>query len=268
MAQVWAVLAVKNEADIIAATLAHLDSEHLAGIVVCDNGSTDGTRDLIADFASAADTRTVVDDDPDPGYYQSARMTRLAAVAGDHGAEWVLPVDADELWYSPPAPLGDHLADVRRDVNVLHVTLWNHWATALDPSGHPFTSMRYRDGKPGALGKVAVRFTPGMVIDQGNHSASFAGARLEAGWSDLAIRHFPYRSADQFVAKARTGAAAYAATDLPADMGAHWRQYGQILDLHGPDALADVFRHHFWHLSPIDDHMVEDPAPFRRWAAP
>jgi hypothetical protein len=126
--------------------------------------------------------------------------------------------------------------------------------------------MRWRDAKPGAMAKVAVRWTPGTVIDQGNHSASRDGARLEARWSDLAIRHFPYRSAEQFVAKAKIGAAAYAASNLPADMGAHWRQYGQLLDLHGPEALADVFRQHFWHLSPIDDDMVEDPAPWRRWA--
>ncbi len=81
----------------------------------------------------------------------------------------------------------------------------------------------------------------------------------------LQVRHFPYRSAAQFVRKAITGAAAYACTDLPPDQGAHWRAYGEIAERHGTEALADVFREHFWFRSPTDSGLVHDPAPYMRW---
>lgn len=265
MSDVWAVLAVKNEADIITGTLEHLDSEQVDGIVVCDNDSSDDTRDLIAGFARTASCRVVVLDDHEIGYWQSQRMTRLAQVAADHDADWIVPVDADECWYAPE-PLGPWLSGQDPRIRVIGAELWNHWATAVDPDEpNPYLRMSWRAAEPGALPKVCARWRPGMVIDQGNHSVSFEGSRLEASGAQVHIRHFPYRSADQFVAKARTGAEAYAATDLPADVGAHWRQYGQLLDLHGEEALRDVFRTHFWHLSPIDAGMALDPAPWCRW---
>jgi len=61
-------------------------------------------------------------------------------------------------------------------------------------------------------------------------------------------------------AKAINGAEAYAATDLPDDIGRHWREYGRIAAENGEEALHDVFRRWFWVADPGDD-LIYDPVP-------
>jgi hypothetical protein len=257
---VYGVTMVKDEADVIAGTLRHLADEGLE-LIVADNGSTDGTRDLLADLAHELPLDVL--DDPDPAYYQSEKITRLADLAGARGATWVVPFDADELWLAPDR-LSVVLAALPSGFNVARARLYNHFPTAIDPAGtDPFRTIEWRQSEPGALPKFAFRYRPGIVVHQGNHGVTIPGTQRET--FGLEVRHFPCRSAEQFVRKARNGAAAYAATSLPPDVGAHWRGYGVILDRLGEDGLAEVFREHFWYLAPFEDGMVRDPAPYLRW---
>lgn len=255
----WGVSMVRNEADVIEGTLRHLADE-VDHLLVADNASTDGTRDILDRLAGELPLTVV--DDPDPAYRQSQKMTALAEKAAADGAQWIVPFDADELWISRDGRIRDVLPDL--GCSIAEASLYNHLCTAIDPPGDdPFRTIQWRQRDPGALPKVAFRWRPGAVIHQGNH-----GVTLTGGFAVpvLEVRHFPYRSARQFAAKAVQGAAAYAAApELPQDMGAHWRAYGRIAELHGVEALQDVFRAHFWHLSPTDAGMVHDPAPYLRW---
>lgn len=252
------VAMVRDEADIIEGTLRHMAGE-VDFLIVADNASTDGSRDILADLA--AHLPLCVLDDPEPGYYQSDKMSRLAALAGEQGAEWIVPFDADELWVAD-----DRISTILRATHATVATarLFNHFATAADPDGpDPFDTIRWRQPDPAPLAKVAFRWEPGAVIHQGNHGVTLPHGEQPADL--LEVRHFPYRSAEQFVRKARNGAAAYRATDLPISEGAHWRQYGDLLDRFGEDALHDVYRQHFWFLSPVDSGLIHDPAPYMRW---
>lgn len=253
------VCMVKDEADIIGPTVAHM-AYHVDSLIIADNGSTDGTRRILADMARHLPLTVL--DDPEPAYYQSAKMSHLAACAAAAGAQWVVPFDADELWYTPH---GDRIADLLAGMlgtPVVRARLFNHWASAKDgPHPNPFLSMRWRETQPAPLDKVAFRWEPGAVIHQGNHGVSLPGGVDSV--VALEIRHFPYRTTDQFVRKALNGAAAYALTDLPEYEGAHWRQYGALHDSLGREALEDVFREHFWRFDPAARGMVEDPAPYR-----
>ena len=75
-------------------------------------------------------------------------------------------------------------------------------------------------------------------------------------------RPFPSRTRDQFVAKAKQGAAALKLTRLPLSSGAHWRQYGRIAERDGDDALADVFTTWFFAPDPTaGPTLMFDPAP-------
>lgn len=254
----FAVSMVKDEADVIAGTLLHMADE-VDRLIVADNGSTDGTREILAELGDSLPL--VVVDDPDPAYYQSEKMTRLASMAADAGATWVVPFDADELWLGE-----DRLSVVlaATDADIVTATLFNHFPTAVDPAGEdPFVTIQWRHRDPAPLPKVAFRWRDGAIIHQGNHGVTMP--REGGTRPGLAVRHFPYRTVDQFIHKARNGAAAYARTDLPADIGAHWRGYGTILERHGAEGLAEVFRTHFWHLSPADAGLVLDPAPYLRW---
>lgn len=255
-----AISMVKNESDIIAGTLRHMADE-VDHMIVMDNLSTDGTREIL-DQLSHELPMTVVDD-PEVGYYQSAKMTKLAHRASCMGAEWIVPFDADEIWYAKGKRIREALTEC--ETNIVTASLFNHYETGIDlPVDDPFQRMVWRKRDPGALPKVAFRWDVQAVIHQGNHGVDHPDPTTTSDL--LQLRHFQYRSEAQFVAKVVGGARAYAATDLPLEMGVHWRTYGQIYDRFGPDALTQVYRDNFWHMSPTDSDMVWDPAPYRLWA--
>ena len=245
---------VRDAVDIIGPVVEHMLTQ-VDHVIVADNLSTDGTREVLDALPI-----TVIDD-PDPAYHQSTKTTALAMRAADLGATWVVPFDADELWYSPFGRIGDVLTGLG-DYAVASAALYDHVPTALDPPDpNPLTRMGWRRRNPGSLPKVAVRPLPGLTIHMGNHGCDYGPLRGETVAGQLVVRHFPYRSPDQFVDKALTGAAALAMTDLPADAGAHWRQYA-ALEAANPGALAGVFREHFWSADPTADRsLIFDPAP-------
>lgn len=257
----WAVTMVRDEADIIEGTIRHMADE-VDGLVVADNLSTDDTRKILDAVANDLTVPVVVLDDPDPGYRQSDKMTHLARHAVDLGATWIVPFDADELWYTPAGRIADVLASTH--VGIAEARLFNHFPTDVDPhEPDPFDRIIWRQPQPGALPKVAFKWQTDAVIEQGNHGVWLPNKVLRE--PILEIRHFPYRSESQFIRKARNGAAAYRATNLPEEVGAHWRSYGDLLDRHGEAALLDVYHRYFQFLSPTDEGLTPDPAPYLRW---
>ena len=89
---------VRNEADVIRANVLHHLSMGLDWVVVVDNGSSDGTDGILAQLARQ-DQRVRWSRDDMP-FEQSDLFTRLAREAHSEGADWVLPLDADEFWYA------------------------------------------------------------------------------------------------------------------------------------------------------------------------
>lgn len=241
----------KDEIDIIASTVGHMMTE-VDHVIVQDNGSTDGTVDVLEGLG------VDVLHDPTVGYYQSIAMSRLAATAADCGADIVVPFDADEIWYSPFGRIADVLTDYRA-TSVFSARLYDHVSSSLDDDDpNPVTRIGWRRREPAPLLKVAVRPRPCVTIHQGNHGADYGGTQDNL----LVVRHFPYRSVEQFVKKVRNGAAAYAATDLPEHIGQHWRDYGRLLDAGGPDAIGEVFRVWFHAAAPQQDPtLIYDPCP-------
>lgn len=249
MARTAAITMVKDEADIIERVVRHMADE-VDAVIVADNMSTDGTRDILDSLASQLDVTVV--DDPEVGYHQSAKMTELARQARlHHGADWIVPFDADEWWYSPFGRIGDILEGLADQWLVMPATLYDHVATAEDDRSvtDPVARLGWRRENAGAMPKVACRWRRDLVIEMGNHSASYHGGATICD-AQLVVRHFPYRSVEQLVRKVRNGAAAYAATDLGAEFGPHWRQWGQILDQSGPEAIADLFHTWYWREDP------------------
>ena len=268
MNKIWAVSMVKDEADIIYHTLMHLASEGMDGILISDNLSTDNTLNEIErakqDLAES-NCKIVILQDGEVGYYQSKKMTNLANKAHhEYGADWIVPFDADEIWYSPNMRLSDRINSYHDFVTVLNADIYNHYGTAADPSGdNPFKIIGWRKRQKGDLPKVSFRWADGIIIDQGNHGVMHPNYFVESG---LEIRHFPYRSRKQIISKALNGYDAYAATNLPYHTGSHWRQYGKLIHDFGEEKfLAEVYEKYFWFYSPLDNGMVFEPAPFRKW---
>ena len=248
---VVAVTMVKNEADVIQTTIRHM-AAHVDHVIVADNGSTDGTRELLDELPCE------VIDDPDPAYYQSKKMTALASYAGEmYGATWIVPFDADEIWISCD---GGTVAEQLRRAGgrVAPAWLFDHVATDADlPDVPPQQAMGHRMRQRTPLHKVACRLVAGMVIEMGNHQVTYPDTSAPAVRFDLLeVRHFPIRSVKQYIRKARQGAAALALTDLGESTGQHWRDWNRFSD----EQLADVFGEH-WFYRHDDPRLVFDPAP-------
>lgn len=215
-----AVTMVRDEADIIGHTLEHLFYEGVDHIIVADNRSTDDTRNILEAFAATYPVTVL--DDPEVAYYQADKMTRLAHMAHGMGTDWVLPFDADELWYSPHGRLSDVLADC--PAQILKATEYKHWPTPDDSDdANPFTRMEWRETKPLHLSKVVFRSHPDAELHMGNHDIELDGERMSGV---LEMRHFAYRTFDQFCRKVRNGREAYEATNLHGAYGTHWRKMG------------------------------------------
>ena len=257
--QVWAVMMVKDEADVIAYNIAHLFASGIDGMLVADNLSTDGTRALLGKLARRA-PRCFVKSDDEVGYFQSRKMTALADAAYDLGAEWVLPLDADELLYATEdETLMDYLQ--REAAEVIAVPLLNYFATAKDKphDANPFTRERWRKRAPNPLNKVAVRWQPGMVLEPGNHHVSRNGQWLpESVTSHLGIGHFQNRSPAHLIRKVRNEARAYAETGLDPRIG-YWWKFDHLADAE----LKAWWRRDYFFSNPAAQGLVEDPAPYR-----
>ncbi len=255
-----AVMLVKDEADVIEPVVRHLLSQ-VDYAIVADNGSTDDTRAILERLIAEGAHLQVVDD-PEVGYRQSDKTTELARHALARGFDWVIPCDADEVWYAPDGRrVADFLDGLAPDVQIVRAALYNHLPTAADPDvPNPIERIGWRKREHGALPKVCARCRPDLRIDMGNHSASTDGTAVAV--DGLVIRHYSWRSVDQYVRKIRNGSAAYAASGLPETYGAHWRMWDGKPD----EALRDHFGAWFYSTNPLADAtLIFDPAPASTW---
>jgi len=105
--RICALMVVRNEADILPVNLRHHLSTGIEHVFAVDNGSADETPDVLEQFAREGLVTWRRDEG---GYQQAALTTRLAHEARRHGADWVVPIDADEFWHAPGGSLSDVLA--------------------------------------------------------------------------------------------------------------------------------------------------------------
>lgn len=235
---------VRDEADVIGWTLTHLKNQGIDRVIVADNLSEDDTRVIAERF----DFVTIVDD-PEPGYYQADKMTRLARMAYDLGAEWVLPNDADEVFYSRHGLLKEFFASC--DDDVVEACVWDHIVTDDDDVTvpNPFLRISHHRQYPQKMPKVAFRAHPDVELAMGNHDVKRPGSR----GGGLFCRHFQYRSYEQMVRKLTNGREAYEASDLHPMYGTHWREGG---------ARTDAEHWTEWRRLCEEPGLLEDPCPW------
>lgn len=219
---VWGVSMVKNEVDIIEAVVRHMVAQDIDRLLIVDNGSTDGTYELLSTLSE--ELPITVGRDNEVGYYQSHKMTALASRARRAGAEWVVPFDADEFWFAPGKTVGAYLR--ASEATRVEAAIHNAFPTARNPRLSGLGGELRLDLPPHLMRKVATRTSPLLWIGMGNHTA----LRHGVGLSDrLRILHVPWRSQAQLVRKVRQGAAAYAAATLQG-LGGHWTGQGALSD--------------------------------------
>ncbi len=155
MTSPWAVGMARDEGDIIYHTMIHLAANGVKGIIVADNLSKDNTWEQMnlakeKIESHGCDTQVILVKDDVVSYTQSEKMTALAQQARSNGADWVIPFDIDEIWYSPNQTLFQTFEKLNTEnVDVYKALYTNHSVTAFDSDGKsPFHSMNYRWSLP------------------------------------------------------------------------------------------------------------------------
>jgi hypothetical protein len=235
--RIVAVSRVRDEVDVVGWSIRGLLEQGVSHVLVADNASTDGTRDLLADLEREGSV--TVFDDPERSHVQARTLTALCERAVERlSARWVVPFDADELWLLPRRL-------PRLGVGVLHAPIHDHLCTAADDAAdpNPFTRMAWRH--PPHYQKVVARWRRGWRLEQGSHwvlDAPNHHAPTRA-FDGLALHHVPVRSPEQFVRKAMKGKEVLETTGdrLPQGASFHWRAWARIAE-GGTDALRAEFR--------------------------
>jgi hypothetical protein len=193
--KVVGVYLVRNEVDIIETNLRHHLATVLDEAIVLDNGSTDGTLELLVDLAAELPLQLT----SEIGHiYQSGRATRIARFATQQGADWILPIDADEFWVAGDSPFRSVLEEApaearalfvevlqfvqRRDVVVARPGVVASMTMRPDHAvGTPQEASRLvQTGEVGWLElpytpKVIHRASPDVFVAQGNHLSGVTG---------------------------------------------------------------------------------------------
>lgn len=227
-------LLCRNEADVIASTVDFHLRRGVDLILVTDNGSTDGTVAILEGYQRRGVVRLL--HEPSHTHDQAVWVSRMARLAAEeHGADWVIPCDADEFWWPRDGCLQDVLAQVPPEQMAVQVERVNFLPPPADgPADLPFHQVQtLRERRScNSLGdplppKVCHRADPAFTVTDGNHAVLRAGQPVQAPpvGGGLQILHFPVRSYGQLERKIRDGAEALARnTRVPPHVGITWRR--------------------------------------------
>jgi glycosyltransferase involved in cell wall biosynthesis len=191
--KIVATILVRNEQDIIAANIEHHIEQGVSQFIVTDNLSHDSTREILAKYKEVVE----IIEEKDDTHNQAASVTRMARLATKLKPDWILHLDADELWGGL-----DNLAFVKQPV-VASTKSYIH------PSrGRPFDVVDLAhflnlDGIEEIPGrgrdtKIIHRPMPEVEILHGNH-----GVRGMPSYETDSIyrHHYPVRTFAQFQRK-------------------------------------------------------------------
>ncbi|HEY8776010.1 MAG TPA: glycosyltransferase family 2 protein [Gaiellaceae bacterium] len=194
-------LFVRDEADIIDPLLRYHLHVGVDVFVVMDNGSTDGTTEILQSYETEGHVRLIREPRDVSQEDSVTTLARLAAV--EHHADWVINSDADEFWWPREGSLKDMLGLVPAEHGVLHAPWWHFPPRPGDGWFPDRMTVRLCEPQPPRWHqgvKAAHRGDPNVIVAGGNH-----GAKLTSGTVHtrplLDVLHYPYRSSEQFERK-------------------------------------------------------------------
>jgi glycosyltransferase involved in cell wall biosynthesis len=213
-------LMVRDEADIVQAMIDHHLAQGVDIFIVTDNGSVDGTAEILAGYAA----RGLIDLRHDPSHMkqQSPVVTRMAQDAYTlYGADWVINADADEFFVplDRSLTLHDIFEMIPKSIQAFLVPVTNlTGAPAKDGSG--IQRLVYRDiREKDALDRAGIiaHPTPDAIhigtsdvqVVQGNHLVSLASLGAPSPELSLEVLHLPWRSWRQYKDKVENAGRAY-----------------------------------------------------------
>jgi hypothetical protein len=212
---------VRNEDDLLEVNLRHHFSTAIDAAIAIDNGSSDRSLDVLLHLSE--ELPILVAREPGP-YRQSEKMTRMARLAASQGADWILPIDADEFWTGVDSPLREVLEQLPSSVSAVRVDVVNFVqardvlvpdATSLltmtmTPIRHAEAASRVLEGQVDndLIGFVEYiyeskwisRASPRMLIGEGNHYVWNTPGDMPS-LQTVACLHAPFRARSVFIPK-------------------------------------------------------------------
>lgn len=258
---VWGISMMRDEQDVAGATVRHMLDQGLAGVIVADNLSCDGTADAIRAVCPGPPVYVV--NDREPAYFQAEKISYLAHLAWRAGADWIVPFDADEHWYAPETNISSYLNAKRADVvrALMHDVLpASANAGGINFGDDEMVAVRSLYGiEPKVeMMKVAFRAQSGTHVLTGNHEIAHPGLR-EGG---LHLLHYQWRGAAQYLRKIRQGAQAVRLAELVEGMAWHWRALDELDDAALLRSWEDLCA---TTASVESDEWTSVKAPWRNW---
>lgn len=225
-------LLCRNEADIIATTVEHHLNQGIDFIIATDNGSTDGTAEILERYAQQGCLHLIHEDEHT--HDQAVWVSRMAQLAWKlYGAEWIIHCDADEFWWPKEKNIKHELSQVPKSIEALAIERFNFLPPPYQPQNTaPFHQVQtIRECKSfNNLGnplpsKVCHRGQDGIFVSDGNHKLIRDHQPIKIiPWQSLEILHFPVRSYGQFEQKICDGVAALERNSrIDPNVGLTWR---------------------------------------------
>jgi len=211
---------VRNCADIVALSVLNCVLLGVDHCVVIDNGSTDGTLELLTAMAKKLPRLRVI---ADPSPFQQAKI--VGAVVNEYtraGKTIVIPFDCDEFWNAPVAKLAAYFERKGVDILVCDVVNFIQSRSVALPSRFSWLKARGRASvvagyAAGMVRDHAISFVeadhPGKVLFQaegavtlakGAHRVAFPGSRAKTT-KRFSCFHLPLRSRQALLNRAHDG---------------------------------------------------------------
>ena len=184
-----ATILAKNEEDIIGKNIEHHIEHGISKFIVTDNNSSDNTRRIAEQYPEVVE----IIDEPGTDHSQSEWVTRMSQIACKLQPDWIVHLDADELWCGlyNLKKIDGPIASCER--MLLHPPVEGNFSLLSHRHYLNFDNMPIPQEC-----KVAHRPDPNFVIEHGNH-----GVKGRSGEHTMQVyrHHYPIRSLTQWEMK-------------------------------------------------------------------